>query len=285
MTVWINPIAEESETDVQPDGRIVTSYSRTYQYRTDSMTRPTAFDIYADIGITPGSPYPDDSSATANKASIGPGPEMTRPPFLCYHVKFGWATNAPLPAENSTDPTTRRVLWSIKPTIQSRYVTRDRNDLLIVNTAEQPFDGGIPVDVRLGTVVAKKVVDAVGFDKALVLRDSGKLNSVTYLGAEPGTLQVDIEADEAYEGSAHFWNLTYTFSWDPQGWQPQPLSAGFYQKVSGALVRIQQDGEDVQEPEPLTETGLLVPIGLRPAGCHFITVDYFDTMDFADFHL
>lgn len=306
MTVWINPIAEESGSEVQADGRIINTYSRTYQYKTDSMTRPTESDIYADIGIDPGSMYDNDSLATANKASIGPGPAMTIPPHLCYHVKFGWATNAPIPNEVSSDPTTRRTLWSIKPNIQSTYIIRDRNGKLIVNAAGQPFDGGIPVDVRFGTAIAKRNVDASGYNKSTVMANSGKLNDDTYLGGAAGTVQVDIEAEEHFEGAAHFWSETYTFNYNPNGWQPKPANVGFYWKVpfTGKIEPItiadlessSSDPTKVQEPEPLYDAaaeladpthvkGTVVPYSDRPDGCSFVEVDYFEEIDFDAFGL
>ncbi len=287
--------SEDGEASVESDGRVVAHYSQTYLFKTDSMTRPTAAAISVAMNIFPGSPFAGDVTATAHSFKVGPGPEKTKPPNLAYLVTIGWSTRAPLPLVNSDDPASRRTIWSIRPQIHQRFITRypavsgtPLAGTLIVNTAGQPFDGGLPVDARIGTVVANRNVDATGYNKEAVLAYSGSINSASYLGAPAGTVQVDIEASEHYEGSYHFWQETYTFTYDPLGLQPTIASAGFYQRAaigSNTLKRIQQDGEDVQEPEPLDSNGILVPIASRPASCAFVTVNYFPTKDFYDFGL
>jgi len=269
---------------------------RKYLVRTDETEWQSEANVAAAVGIARGAPLDTDTNAVCKKVSIGPGPAMTRAPFLAYYATYDFSTNATVPPADDDDPTSQRTIWSIAPQIQSRYIIRDRNDNLIVNTAGSPFDGGIPVDVRLGSVTARRNKDASGYDINAVLGNSGKLNSATFLGGAPGTVQVDITAEEKYEGAFHFWAETYTFSYDPQGWQPKPVNAGYFQRESigsDTLVRITNadigDTADpdapVQEPEPLDADGLIVPIADRPDACVFVEVDYFDTMDFADFGL
>jgi hypothetical protein len=287
-----------ADSEVQSDGRLVRRYMRQYLVRTDSPTFVTEAAVADAVGIKRGSPIGEDTNAICNSVKIGPGPVPTRPPFLAFTATYTFATNAPMPPEveaDSDDPVDMRTQWSVSPQIQTRYVIRDRNDELIVNAAGSPYDGGIPVDVRLGSVTARRRVDAAGYSMAGVLANSGKLNSAPYLGGEPGTVQVDISATEKYEGSYHFWEEVFTFSYDPQGWQPKPANAGFFHIVDGEPQRIfnsdlgelGDDEEDamVQEPEPLDENGAIVPVASRPSGCTFIEVDYFDTMDFSSFDL
>ena len=285
----------DSIVNFQSGGRITSNYTRAYLYKTDAASRPTDAAIVTDIGISPGSPHPDDANATCHKVEVGPGPEKTRPTHLAYLVKVEWSTLSPLPNTVSTDPTTMRTLWTLGATIQQRYVIKDRNGNMILNSAGQPFDGGIPVAVRLGKAVATKNRTASGYNKNTVMAYSGNLNSVTYLGAAPGTLQVDIEAQEKYEGGYHYWEEKYTFAYDPLGWQPKPMNAGFFQLTGYGLQRITNGdlGDDndptafVQEPEPLLPDGTIVPVGAssRPSLCNFISVDYFSTSDFNSFSL
>jgi hypothetical protein len=267
---------------LQPDGRVVSEYNHIYLFFPGTNFRPTAAQIASAMGIVPGSPFFDDNNATCHKLHVKSGPVKTRAPYLCYLVEVGWATNAPLNAHTDTDPSTRRVIWSSAPQIQQRFVIRDNANNLIVNTAGQPFDGGIPVDVRLGTVHANRFVDADGYSLVSTLQYNGAVNSTTFLGGDPGTVQVDVETHEHYEGAYHYWEENWKFTWDPQGHQPKPASAGFYQRKqtgSNTLVRIQQDGKDVMEPEPLDSNGILVPIANRPASCAFVTVTYFSAKD------
>lgn len=297
MTWYVGLDDFKFRSSVQGNGRCVSNYTEKYLVRTDSATFPTPSAIIAAVGINRGSPYPLDSNAVCYDVEISPGPVKTRAPFLAFYVTAQWATNAVLIANNQDDdPTTTRTVWSVAPQIQSRYVIRDRHGNLIVNTAGQPFDGGIPVDVRLGSVTAKRSVDAAGYDMNDVLADCGKVNSVTFLGGAPGTVQVDRTATERYEGAFHFWDEEFKFSYDPKGWQPQPISAGFFQRASvgsNDLVRIlnsdlndtNDPGSPVQEPEPLDEDGIVVPIADRPDGCHFVEVEFYEEKDFNDYGL
>lgn len=282
---------------IEPSGRIVSNYTRTLLYKTDSVTRPTEVQIVTDIGIVPGSPFPNDANATCQSVEIGPGPEPTRSPRLAYLIKVDWATNAPIPNTVSTDPTTMRTTWSLSATIQSRYIVRDRNGAMILNAAGQPFDGGIPVATRLGTAVAKKnkpnaaniPLGIPAYNRNNVLANSGKLNSLTFLGAAPGTLQVDIASEEHYEGGYHFWSETYTFQFDPLGWQPKPMNCGFFFRdgydqlkriVNADLGNSDNPTNEVQEPEPLMPDGSIVPVGSRPGLCNFVEVDAYPLLDF-----
>lgn len=289
MTVIINLKSATAKSTVQQDGRLVKTYTEVYLYRTNAGTSPTWADIAADIGIAPGSPYGQDANATAGEAEIEI--TMSRVPFFKAEVTITWATNNPTPNEDDTDPATAHKIWGIRPTIQQRYVTKNRHGVLIVNSAGQPYDGGIPVDVRLGQATLKlKILDAY-FDYSLVMKHSGKRNSTTFLGGAPGTVQVDITADESYEGAYHFWAVQYDFNFDPEGWQPSVPDAGFYQLGTGGIpVPITygdlaspptEDDTRVPEPEPLDGAGHVVPYADRPASCEFNEVDQFDELDLA----
>lgn len=299
MTVTIGLLGHRASSKVQQDGRLVKSYTNVYLYQTTG-SRPTDDTIVTDIGVSPGSPYADDANATAGEADIEH--MMTRGGHCKATVTITWATNTPVPNTVSTDPSSCRTLWDIQPNIQQRYITKDKNGKLIVNSLGQPFDGGVPVDARLGQAVAKlKILDA-DFNKNTVMAHSGKVNSATYLGATAGKLQVDIVATEAVEGGYHFWNVQYSFLYDPLGIQPKVPNVGFYCKdlTTGKKRRIRvadidTDATDqgyVPEPEALYDAaaelanpahiqGTVVPYSDRPDGCSFISVDYFETLDFS----
>ena len=310
MTWWVGLVDASGGFEVQSDGRCVSKYSRKYLVRTDSGSYVDEPAVAAAVGIVRGSPLAADTNAICYSATIDQGPEMTRPPFQARFATYLFSTDAPLPDADDDDPTTRRTLWSISPTIQTRYITKDRHGKLIVNSAGQPFDGGIPVDVRLGTVTATRNIDATGYDKNAVLANSGKYNDDTFLGAPAGTVQVDISAQEQYQGGWHYWAETYTFTYDKEGVQPKTINAGFYKKTSADCVELIVNAdrgtigcdasplsqEPVNEPEPLYDAqseiddpahveGTVVPISDRPDGCTFVVVDYYESYDFDSFGL
>lgn len=295
MTWWIGEVDFSTKGDVQQDGRCVTVVMRKYLVRTDEPTRQNELQVALAVGIRRGSPIAFYPSATCVSAEVGPGPVMTKPPFQAFFATYTFSTAAPTPASETPDddPTTMRVKWSISPQIQSRYIIKDKDGKLIVNTAGSPYDGGIPVDVRLGTVTAKRNKTAAGYDKDAVLANSGKVNKETFLGAPPGTLQADISAEEIYEGRYHYWAEVYTFCFDPLGIQPKPASVGFFQRRiadPNTLRRIKNRdvgdtdtttmNREVQEPEPLDKDGYAVPIDRRPDDCAFVEVKYFEELDF-----
>lgn len=303
MTWFIGLVDFSGHSTVQSDGRCVSDYMRKYLVRTDAATFQTEAQVATAVGINRGSALAADPNAICYDAVIGPGPAMTRAPYLAYFATYLFSTAATLPDTVDDDPTTRRTLTSISPTIQSTYITdyidpADGVRKVILDSAGQPFDGGIPVDIRMGTVTKTRNIDAAGYDQDAVLANCGKLNSVAYLGAEPGTLQVDISAVEKYEGAFHLWAETYTFNWKRSGWQPQPLQAGFYCRdvADGEPRRILNSdvgdtsaetmNNECPEPQPLDDDGLIVPKADRPLGCKFKTdVICFEEMDFNDFAL
>lgn len=286
MAVWINLLDVGAHTYVEPNGRIINAYTRTYQYRTDVPYIPTADQILIDLGIFIGSLHPDDIFASCEDIDISLGPVKTKVPFTRRIITVAWSTKAPFPNAVSTDPTMLRTEWEVESIVQTRYIVRDRNGKLIVNTAGSGYDGGVPVDVRLGVAIARRNKGGVGYDKSTVLQLSGKWNSATFLGGAPETVQTDVKAKEFYEGAYHFWAETYTFTYDPLGWQPRITNGGFYQLVNGQPKKIKnsdlnpdENNDPVQEPEPLDANGALIPYAARPDACTFIKVDAYGSYD------
>lgn len=289
MSVDIGLKSASAKSTIGQDGRISKSYKHVYLYKTTAGTRPTFADISADLGIAPGSPYADDTNATAGDAEIEH--LMTRPPHCAAEVTVTWATNNPVPNADDTDPSTVRTLWSIQTMVRQEYITEDKNGDLILNSAGTPYDGGIPVDSRIGQATAKLKIPDASFDKTIVMAHSGKVNSATFLGAAPGTLQLDVQADEEYQGAFHWWNVTYTFVYFPLGAQPRVADAGFMQLgTAGFPIPITigdlatpptSDATKVPEPEPLDGSGAVVPYADRPGSCHINTIVYYDTLAFA----
>ena len=138
MTSWLGLLSASGKSTVQDDGRLVNTYTRKYLYRTDAPERPTEAQVVAEIGITIGSPIAGDINAICFEAEVTDGPTMTRAPWTALFATYQWSTAAPKPDSDTpdTDPVTRRTLWSIAPTIQSRYVIKDRLGKLILDTAE-----------------------------------------------------------------------------------------------------------------------------------------------------
>lgn len=269
---------------VGQDARLVKKYHRVYLANSD--VEMTLDEVAAAIGILPGSGHIDWSFATCNE--IGVDRLTSREPFCWWRVTYDWATNAVVPEDNAdTSPTLRRVMRSTNNTQQQRFIIKDKNGVLITDAAGSPFDGGVPVTDYMGSMVFERDEDhdASKMSQAVLL--TGKLNSVTFMGCAPGTLMLEVVGKEKWEGDYHFWTFTYTMHYDKDGHQPHPLNAGLYQKVGTQRVRIlEDDGKPSQEPQPLTAfSGTVVPVANRPALCNFITVDHYNSFDFASLGL
>lgn len=294
MTTWAAAITANGPHSaiVQPNGRLVRKYQRSYWVGTDKSTVPTESEVMDALGIDPGSPYENDLNATC-RGITSLTQKVTRPPHCAFDVTVEWSTDAATPNEIDTDPSTMRVVWGTRPRVEPRHITKDRNDDAILNSAGSGYDGGIPVNERLGTAIAKRTIAYADYDSEAALANSGKLNSLTYLGAAPGTLQVDIETQERWQGAYHFVDEVYTFYYDPEGHQPKPADAGFFWKVpfTGKLLPItlgdlQDEPNTTKVPEPeCLKNGIPVKYADRPDECQFLTVLHFPEMDFADFGL
>lgn len=265
---------------VQSDGKYVKKYFRRYLCKNDiEMTLDEVCDA---MGILPGAPHIDWAQATCG--SITPSRKMTREPHCAWYVDYEWSTGATVPeTPGDTDPVLRRVTRSTDQQQQQRFIIKDRNGVLLTDKAGSPFDGGVPVTDHMGSITFERDEphDASKISQGALL--SGKMNSVTFLGCAPGTLMLVVTGTEKWEGAYHFWTFRYVMQYDKNGWQPKPANAGLYQKVSGRRVRIlEDDGKPTTEPQPLTDiTGRVIPVANRPLLCNFITVDHFESFDFA----
>jgi hypothetical protein len=267
---------------VNSDGRLIKEYDDTYLCK--SPINLTNDGACSECGVLPGAPHPEWPFATAR--SIECTRNMTHVPFCAWNISIHYSTEAVVPADNSdTSPELRRVKRRTGTMEQQRFIIKDRNGILITDAAGSPF-GGIPVTDRLGTYTFERDEDHNAGSMSQAAQYSGKLNSVTFAGCDPETLMLDVVGEEKWEGNYHFWTFSYVMTYDKDGWQPKPANAGLYYLAGGQRKRILEiDGtglKGVQEPQPLSAAGAVIPVASRPAACNFITVDHYITFDFAD---
>jgi len=282
--------SDEMELTADKDGKLIKTYRRTYLC--ENETELTNDEVATNVGILPGAPHPTFSVATARKISVKR--RETREPDCAWDHSVEYSTDATVPESNTSHaPDARRVKRKISPAVQTENVFEDKNGDLITDAAGTPFDGGVSVDVRRGVLTFERDVLHADFDMAASFKISGKVNSTTWAGAAPGTVMVDLSAEEKWEGSYHFWTESWTFSYKEKGWNPRPANAGLYEIHDGKRRRIKEaDGKDTQQVQPLypkastsPEGGSVIPVANRPADCNYIEVEYHDEMDFATFGL
>ena len=281
--------SQSHAASVSSDGKPVLAYRERWLWRDDNGSfvgcHATRLNFQTTKGIIPGAAYADNPFATCR--SINVTKHATKAPHQAWDIDVEWTTeNALVDDEN---PANRRWVREVSDSEQQRFVVRDRNDRLIVDTAGTPFDGGVPVNVRLTTYNWEHNVDWSVYNLNTIGELSGKLNSDTFLGKEPYTLLLTYRAKEQWEGKYHFAAETYTIIYDPLGWRPKPANAGLYEldrtKNPPQRKRITIKGKEATEPEPLDINGKLIPYDGRPQDCIFITVDYYEPIQFGNLGL
>lgn len=288
MTFLFGRVERSEHVTVESNGRLKKTYDDTYLAIDDSATAISTDDVLAGIGVLPGAPHPNWSAAICIDINVTQG--ASRAPHCYWHVSYHYSTFGEVPeSQTSTAPDERRIRRKFTPTTQQRFILKDRLGNLITDAAGSCFDGGVPVDVRLGTLTFERDILHVNFDLETTFTRSGSLNSATWLGAAIGTVMLDMSAEEKWEGGYHFWTVTYTFCYDKDGWQPHPANAGLYQLPLGVADRrtriVEDDGTPTVEPQPLYANGALIPESLRATDGNFIAVDYYPTFDFNTLNL
>ena len=201
-----------------------------------------------------GSP-PDPTESGSGDGQTGPtgGTEKT--------------TDVPTPLPNqrrSCGTFTRQKAWE-----------KDLNDLLIKNSAGDPYDPPIVTEQSLPefTYVRSQTTFNIGwkinfentinrFAYALKLQDKT-------LNCAKRTLKVaKITAEEvpATEKTQGYWTVTMVLQYDPLGWQPAPLDMGFREKVGGVMRKIfdPNSGTEVTKPALLDGAGVALAVAGTP---------------------
>ena len=268
--------AESASAKSNNQGRIIRTYSHKRLVRTnvDGNTKQ----VGDALGYALGQPFSNDSYALLG--SIGIDRKPTGNGHYWWDVSLEYSTDATPAFENSVDPTKQRVKRYWGTTEQTLYIVRDRNGNLIVNGANQPFDGGIPVTMDLPTLTYELNIGT--FSGALATAWSNSLNSSSYSGADAKTLRMKVTAEETFEGTFTFWKTKVEMSYFPLTWVPRPINAGLYQLISGQLARCRdRDRQDATSPMPLYADGSQIPVAALPGDSNVIDVDWFDLLDYA----
>lgn len=280
-------------TSVSLDGKLTKTF--TDSYLCTNETELTLDAVAAAVGVLPGAPHPDRADATAR--DFDTVRRMTHTPHCAWDHTITYSTEGTVPeSSSSTDPEDRRVLRSTGTTTQQRFIIKDRNGVLIVDTAGSPYDGGIPVTDYLGTIQWTRCEAHSSSSMSQAAQYSGKLNSTTFMTCAAETLMLHVTGQEKYEGTYHFWEFTYTMTYDKDGWQPKPVNAGLYQRVEKSTGGFERQrimegtgtsATKTQEPQPLYGStssspipGSVIPVASRPGSCNFIDVDHYITFDF-----
>jgi len=272
--------ASKAKASLSNEGRISREYTITRMVQADGEM--TEYEVGTELGYLLGEAHPDDF--TARLVDFDIVREMSRGEHCYWTVTLRYSTLGTPTVNNSDSPFDQRVKRSWSTTEHTMYVFKDRNGDVIVNAANQPFDGGIPVTLELPTLTFER--NEPTFDGGWATSLSNSLNNAYYSGAERKTLKMKISATEQYEGDYVFWPVKYEMAYLPIGWQPQPLNAGLRQLKSGKIIDcVDSHLKAVTAAVPLALTGAQLAAAELPASANFIEVDWFGQMNFGGLDL
>jgi hypothetical protein len=285
MTITVEMLEESTSEFIGSDGKPVIEISETYLMKDSSSSRvyvnAARLNFHAATGIVPGAAHA--STPVMRYRKVDPKRLETRQPYQRWSVTCTATTDCPL--IDDPNPANRRWKRSVTDSDQQRFIFRDRDDKLIVDKAGTPFDGGIPVNVKLITYKWQHNTDWSVYNLGTIGSISGTINSDSFLGKDPYTLMLTYAATEEWEGQYHYASEEFTIIYDPMGWRPKPANAGLYEIKDSKRQRIKIEGKEAIEPEPLTTAGAVIPYGQRPDACNFITVNYYNEIAFGDLGL
>ena len=272
-------IEQSANYSVSSDGKITRTYNEKYRCRNDTLL--TLDQVQAASGFVALQVYSGNSLAFCR--AVRPNRLFMGPSKFVWELDVEWSSECPQAAEN---PVNRPVLRRVYSNETQRQIFRNASGQIVLNSAGDPPDGGISVNHHMPAINWKRNEAHAGFSIGTFNQLSGKLNSTSFAGCDPGTLLLIATADEAFESTYHYWSADYTMVYNDQGWQPQFLNAGLQElkTVGGVVVKVpifDGSSQPVQTPEPLTTGGVKVPYSSRPSGCNFITVTYSGTFDFS----
>ena len=275
MIILSNDLLEEDGgATVNNQGKIVRTYN---QKRLVESTFGNSKQCGDALNYTLGQAFSNDANALLTGIKITR--KFTKDRYF-WDIAIDFSTEGTPTFENSVDPTKQRVKRHWGTTEQTIYITRDRGGTLIVNAANQPFDGGIPVTMELPTLTYE--YNQPNFNGAQAAEWSNSLNQYSFSGAPPKTLKMKVTAEETFEGIYAFWKTRVDMAYFPLTWVPRPINAGLYQLISGKLVRCKdRDRLDATSPMPLALDGTQIPQASLPDAANTIDVDWFTLMDYS----
>lgn len=163
--------------------------------------------------------HPEDPLSFAFKGSVAP--DSNQPGFYIVTITYS--------NDYNQDVTQERPEVSWEDEEYERVVDKDRNGDPILNAAGDRYEE--PVIFTDSRPVLRHSRNEQFFDQLQAYQYNRSVNSDTFYGAAPGTMRVKITAQQKWRDDVEYWRVTYLFRYNPDGWQPEVLEQGLYQKI------------------------------------------------------
>lgn len=267
-------------------------YVRSFRVTTDDDATEAA-EVMLSAGLpAPGDPYPDDPLAVCRSLSPSQDPRDARLWIVAasYDSKIeataqsGGGSGSPGqggagPAGRAENPLDRPVEWRATTVKAKKAVTTDKDGEDVKNSAGEFYSPGYERDIALGQIVATKNYEEYPFLDLLDLVE--KVNDGEWYGFAEKTVKIDqVDAQSMYENGVSFVRVTWTFLYNPDGWNPtRILDRGtFYLDGANKRKFVDADGNPLAEGLLNGAGGQLVP----PAVAVYNLFRFHDETSFTD---
>lgn len=164
-------------------------------------------------------------------------------------------------------------------------VYKDRDGAAIVNTAKDPYSPPVVVEFPIPVKTIQVNLAEGDFSASTLLMYFMAINSGAYdgFGAKQAMIQ-DIQAQQTSytdddDEVITYWAVTIKIAFNAFGWQPEIMSQGYRQIVSGTKKEILIEGKPVTTPLPLNNAGAAVT-GTDVSTAAFKTYKIFNEISF-----
>ena len=281
----VQELYESRSTELKTEGKL--SHTRAFIVQTSkddaSLVAATAAGIPAI-----GDGHADGQSRVASVAAKTKGGE---PGVFVVTVKY----NNDMEKEKveEIDPVSQDQTESWGTEERTHYATTDKGGNEILNSAGDRYDEPIEVPQVNPTLTIKR--NEPYFNASTAFSYNNSLNDRTFRGGDQGKWRVRITAEQSRQDFTDYWKVTYVFSYNENGWQPNILEAGLYQKYdaarTGAAPNIVRSpctehgdgsriGTPVRQPVPLDALGKQIDPDTLPGTAVYTQWDIYHYINF-----
>jgi hypothetical protein len=251
--------------------------------RFERDTPASTAEILDSLGLQPGDPHEYDPLVGLKSVKVVQ--LMHRHPYR-YEIVKTFSNTIPDQQDMETDnPFDDEPEVSWEDGEAEITIDKDRDGKAILLPTGRPFDPGPKMLIPAGRLVITRNERVLDVDPGLNYRK--RVNANTWAGRAAETMMLkSITSNRKTRNRIVYFPTTYTFEWNPLGWNEELLALDLYEVVDGKLRQMRDDdGNSISEPLPISESGQLIPLEDLPNAAHWIKVQKYKTANFEDMRL
>lgn len=274
-------IERESEASVDDQGRVTKQHVETTFFESD--TPAGTAEILDRLGVLPGDPHDYDPLTGVKRVRVKQ--LKHRNPWR-YSVTKTFSNTVPdqqdMEADNPFDEEPE-VSWDDGEA--EITIDKDRDGKAILLPTGRPFDPGVKMLIPAGRLVITRNERVLDVDPGLNYRK--RVNANPWAGRAAETMMLkSITSSRKVRNRIVYFPTTYTFEWNPLGWNEELLAADTYEIVDDEVRPIRDDdGNPITDPLPINESGQLIPRESLPDAAYFIQAKKYKLANFEDMRL